>query len=345
MIRRCILRAVITVLFLCPSFVFAATGDSLCKIPDLFLNERPDPEGVPTRVKVGLYLVDITEINSKKQIFTADLTLFLSWKDSRLAGDSSGISFASCKLKPAQVWTPGVLFRNEIDIKRTFSSFKVDQTGTVTFTQRFYGDFSVPLDLKKFPFDTQILQIVVGNIDYGAGELIFEVNEARIGMGESLTPDWKIHSPTARVEIGKYRFDGLKRSMFLYEAKAHRDPNFYIWKVFFPMMLIVFMSWAVFWINPEPLAPRISLSLISMLNIIAYNFAISTFIPRISYLSLADYYILGCLVIVFFTLVVGISSSILSARGNKVQAKRIDKISRWAAPAIFLLLTGFSAMA
>ena len=342
MIHRCILQAFITVLFLCPSFVFSASGDSPCKIPGQFLNERPDPEGVPTRVKVGLYLVDITEINSKKQIFTVDLALFLNWKDPRLSGDASGISFAACKLKPDQVWTPGVMFRNAMDIKRTFSSFKVDQTGTVTFMQRFYGEFSVPLDLKKFPFDTQILQIMVGNIDYGVGELVFEVDEARTGMGESLTPDWEIHSPTARVEIGKYRLDGLKRSMFLYEAKAHRDPNFYIWKVFFPMMLIVFMSWAVFWIDPEPIAPRISLSLISMLNIIAYNFAISTFIPRISYLTLADKYILGCLVIVFFTLLVGISSSILSARGNKAQAKRIDKISRWAAPASFLLLTGFA---
>jgi len=59
----------------------------------------------------------------------------------------------------------------------------------------------------------------------------------------------------------------------------------------------------------------------------------------------ADKYILGCLVIVFFTLLVGISNSILSARGNKVQAKRIDKISRWAAPASFPMLTGFAAVA
>lgn len=125
MIRPCILRAFITVLFLCPSFVFAATGDTPCKIPDQFLNERPDPEGVPTRVNVGLYLVHITEIKSKKQIFTVDLALFLNWKDPRLAGDSSGISFASRKLKPAQVWNPGVIFRNAMDIKRTFVSLRV----------------------------------------------------------------------------------------------------------------------------------------------------------------------------------------------------------------------------
>ena len=340
--RRCILQTVITFLFLSPSFLFAATGGSPCQIPDQFLKERPDPEGVPTQVKVGLYLVDLAKIDSKKQIFTVDLALFLGWKDSRLAGDSPGGSFASCKLKPDQVWNPGLIFRNAMDIKMTFSSFKVDQAGTVRFVQRFYGDFSVPLDLKKFPFDTEILNIVVGNIDYGARELIFEVDEARTGMGASLTPDWEIYSPTARVEVRKYRFDGLERSIFRYEAKAHRDPNFYIWKVFLPMMLIVFMSWAVFWISPDQISPRISLSLISMLNIIAYSFAISSFIPRISYLTLADKYILGCLVIVFFTLVEGISSSILDFHGKKALAKRIDKISRWAVPASFLLLTGFA---
>ena len=118
--------------------------------------------------------------------------------------------------------------------------------------------------------------------------------------------------------------------------------NFYIWKLFLPMMLIVFMSWAVFWIDPEQIGPRISLSLISMLNIIAYNFAISTFIPRISYLTLADKYIMGCLIIVFFALVEGIGSSTLAAHGKEALAKRIDKISRWAVPASFLLLTGFA---
>lgn len=340
---RCILQIVITVLFLCPSFLFAHTGDDPCKIPDKFLKERPDPERVATQVKIGLYLNDITEINNKTQTFTTDLVLVLSWKDSRLAGDSGGISFASCKLKPDQVWNPGVQFRNAMDIKKTFSNFKVDQAGTVTFLQRFYGNFSVPLDLRKFPFDTEILNITVGSIDYDAGELIFEVDEVWTGLDGSLTtPDWKIHPPTTRVEIVKSRFDGLKRTILIYEAKAHRHPNFYIWKLFLPLMLIVFMSWAVFWIGLDQIGPRISLSLISMLNIIAYNYAISTFIPRISYLTLADKYIMGCLIIVFVALVAGISSSTLAAQGKEALAKRFDKISRWAFPAGFLLLTGFA---
>ena len=115
-----------------------------------------------------------------------------------------------------------------------------------------------------------------------------------------------------------------------------------IWKLIVPLMLIVFMSWAVFWIDPKQIGPRISLSLISMLNIIAYNFAMSTFIPRIPYLTLADKYIMGCLIIVFLALVEGITSSALSTKDNDALAKRLDRISRWAFPAGFLLLIGFT---
>ncbi len=43
---------------------------------------------------VGITTFEFTGFSNKEQTFTADLALFLSWKDSRLAGDSGGTSFA-----------------------------------------------------------------------------------------------------------------------------------------------------------------------------------------------------------------------------------------------------------
>lgn len=185
-------------------------------------------------------------------------------------------------------------FLNATDIKRTFESIKVGPNGKVTYIQRFYGDFSMRLDLRKFPFDSELLWIGAGSIDYGSNEVTFVVDK-----------DW--------TEM-----------------------------LILPLKLIVFMPCAVFWIDSRQVGPRISLSLISMLNIIAYNFAISTFIPRISYLTLADKYIMGCLIIVFLALVEGITSSTLASQDKEALAKRIDRVSRWAFPVGFLLLIGFA---
>ena len=341
--RRHILQAVVVALLLCPSFLFAYAGDSPCKVPERFSKERPDPEGVPTRVEIGLFINDITGISNKEQTFTADLGLLLRWKDSRLSGGSGGVSFVLCKLKPDQVWNPGVVFLNARDIKRTFGSIKVVPDGTVTYLQRFYGEFSVPFELRRFPFDTELLWIVAGSIDYDVREVKFVVDQDWTGRRDRFTtPDWEFQPATTEIELIKSPLDGVQRSRFRYEIAAHRHPDFYIWKLIVPLMLIVFMSWAVFWIDPKQIGPRISLSLISMLNIIAYNFAMSTFIPRIPYLTLADKYIMGCLIIVFLALVEGITSSALSTKDNDALAKRLDRISRWAFPAGFLLLIGFT---
>lgn len=339
--RPRILQAPIIILFVCLPLLFAHAGDGPCEIPDRFSRERPDPEGVPTRVEIGLFVNDIIEISNKDQNFIADLGLLLRWKDPRLARGPGGNSFEGCKLKPPQVWNPDVLFLNARGIKKTFESIKVDGEGTVTYVRRFYGEFSVPLDLRRFPFDNQLLFIVAGSIDYDVREIRFVVDQNWTGKRDTFTtPDWEFHPVSARIEVVKAPLDGVERSRFRYELKARRYPGFFMWKIIFPLMLLVFMSWAVFWVDPQQLGPRITLSLISMLNIIAYNFAISTFMPRISYLTLADKYIMGCMIIVFLALMTGIIGSTLASKGKEALARRIDRISRWAFPTVFLLLIG-----
>src|SRR5262245_31368229 len=46
---------------------------------------RPDPEGQPTRVSLGVFVVDISGIDDARQTFKADIYVMLRWKDARLA--------------------------------------------------------------------------------------------------------------------------------------------------------------------------------------------------------------------------------------------------------------------
>ena len=46
---------------------------------------RPDPEGRATRVSLGVFIVDISEIDDARQTFKADVYVTLRWKDPRLA--------------------------------------------------------------------------------------------------------------------------------------------------------------------------------------------------------------------------------------------------------------------
>ena len=42
---------------------------------------RPDPENVPTKVEMELYIIDIDDINDAQQNFVANIFVEAKWKD------------------------------------------------------------------------------------------------------------------------------------------------------------------------------------------------------------------------------------------------------------------------
>jgi hypothetical protein len=59
------------------------------------LTERPNADAGPTQVSVGIWIVDINNIDSAQQSFGADVFIALSWKDPRLAHTGTGVAHSS----------------------------------------------------------------------------------------------------------------------------------------------------------------------------------------------------------------------------------------------------------
>jgi Neurotransmitter-gated ion-channel ligand binding domain len=53
--------------------------------------DRPRAQEGPTQVSVGIWVVDISKIDSAEQSFTAEVAVVLRWHDPRLAHTGSGI--------------------------------------------------------------------------------------------------------------------------------------------------------------------------------------------------------------------------------------------------------------
>jgi len=73
------------------------------------LIERPASGNGSTEVSVGIWIVDISNIDSAQQSFTAEIALVLRWKDPRLAHTGSGV----VRYPLEQVWHPRVGIANE----------------------------------------------------------------------------------------------------------------------------------------------------------------------------------------------------------------------------------------
>lgn len=289
-----------------------------------------------------MWLIDIDSIDSSAQSFVANAFLSLMWKDPRLANADGQKKTYSIN----EVWNPAVQIANEIGIvRRTLPEVvSVEPDGTATYRQRFVGPFSQPLDLNDFPFDQHRFRIHVVSPTSSPTEIAFERNPEWIasglpkaaGIAEDISlPDWRIldyDTAATPYAVGPQ----IQASGFAFDFIAKRDQWHYIWKVILPLLLIVIMSWSVFWIDPANAGTQIAVATTSMLTLIAYRFAIDTQVPKVPYMTRLDQFIVVGTVLVFCSLIQVVITARLDQLGRKALAKRVDHISRVAFPIAFV---------
>ena len=81
------------------------------------------------------------------------------------------------------------------------------------------------------------------------------------------------------------------------------------------------------------------MAITTMLTLIAYRFSIGELVPKVSYLTRLDYFILGSTLMVFLTLLLVIITSNLAKSGQPELALRIDRWSRIIFPSMLTMVT------
>ena len=289
------------------------------------LIERPASEAGPTEISVGIWIVDITNIDSAQQSFAAEIALVLRWKDSRLAHTGSGV----VRYPLEQVWHPRVVIVNETNsVTHKFpESVEAEHDGTVLYRQRYVGAFTQPLRLRSFPFDRQTFHIELVAVRYRPNEVTFVPNQLWIRDGLRQAGG-----------IAPYALaPGLEYSGYAFEFTASRNVQHYILKVILPLVLIVMMSWSVFWTEPTNSNTQFSIAVTSMLTLIAYRYAADSQLPRLPYMTRLDVFFLISTLLVFFSLIEVLVTTILDSNQQTARAKKIDRYCRVIVPVIFVI--------
>lgn len=324
----------LSALFACTAVEAAAPGPAACSLGEYQPSARPDAAGTATTVSLGLLLADLIAISDTDQTVTLNVLLTMEWTDHRLS------PVAGCHYSGADIWTPDIQLTNSGSLaSRQPAELMIQDGGRVVTRVRFEGTVSNPWHMKRFPFDSNDILLQLVSLRYSAAEVSFLVNESWTGRRSVMTvPNWDIGKPTASVNSIMMPLLGHEASFFSFEIPASRLADYYIFKFFFPLCLIVMMSWAVFWISPDHLGAQISLSGTSMLTLIAYQFTINDLLPKVGYLTIMDKFVLVSSILVFLALVEAITSGAMAHAGNIKAAERLDRISRWLFPGAYAII-------
>jgi hypothetical protein len=310
-----------------------ATSERICHTLNVRSDARPDTDGHPTEVTVGVRVIDITRIDDLGQSINTDFAIRQSWIDPRLT------RFEGCKFAVDQVWIPQVAILNSAHLWPELRDYvEVGPLGRVVYLQRYHGAVVFTYQAHDFPFDEQEVVLSFLSMEYGVEEVVLVNDEKFTGRikGDFKIPDWEIGAVFATVESMYVDAYGTNHSRLDIELTAKRHARYFIWKAMFPLILIVAMSWSVFWVHPARFGPQIGLSATSMLTLIAFLFATQAIVPRLNYLTIMDKFVLGSTALVFLALVEAVTTAYWIAKDREAAALHTDRVCRWIFPAAFI---------
>lgn len=319
------------ILFASIKFTFA--GDTLSSQDQMTL---PIKDGL-NKVYVSVILNNISEVNASSQIIKADIVMTARWNDPRLKHNENGGRLED----PQKIWGPFLTFSNRLNITKSFpEQVTIFEDGTVYYTQRIFGDFTQNLNFREFPFDTQNFEMRLIEISFNSSDITLEPDpDISSGVGKNISlSDWKIENWELTRSEYSVTEDSQELPSLVFKITAKRESGFYLLIFVIPLILIIMMSWIVFWLPPNLSSSQISVATTSMLTLIAYRFIVTSYLPRISYLTRMDIFILGSSILIFMTLVLAAFSANINAKGKGDLARKYDKRFRWIFPILYMIV-------
>ncbi len=314
----------------------SAAQAALCVLPELPTDERPLPDGPPTTVEVGWGVVDVLDIDDVNQRLEGDFLLTLAWVDPRLEG------LEGCRFQRSRVWVPRVTLFNSFSLTarraNLLDQVVIEAGGRVVYQQRYGGSISTYHPLQDFPFDRQAFRFRVGSVESGPDRLVLAPMPERTFLANRLNIEgWRILGLASEASIEAVPALNGERSLFTATLDAERVARYYVFKIILPMSFIVMMSWAIFWVPPQRYEFQIGLGATSMLTLIAFQFSMSGYLPRLGYFTIADRLMVWATIMVFLAILNAIITGVLANAGREATALRFDRRCRWIFPLLLLL--------
>ena len=333
------------------AMVTVSVGHGSTATADAFVLGPPS-NGRPVVVDASFQLRDLNAIDDEAETFEFSGVLQLSWRDERQAFDPADVgadekiyqgAYQFNELSPS--WYPQVVLVNESGMFQKHGVIlRVRPDGSSTLTETINATAEADLNLRRYPFDQHRLDAVfeVLGTDKSTVVLRARAEPAADSGGGLRTPQWTLTQVRMSAKNRPATGPGGEgiASTFVVSVNVERESFFVVRLIVIPLMLIVMLSWSVFWMERSALADRISVSFIGILTAVAYQIVVSEIQPHISYVTLMHGFLNLSLLIMCATVLINLLVGALDRKGKSELGDRVDYRSRWIFPLSYFGLIG-----
>mmetsp|Transcript_22890 Transcript_22890/g.36751 ORF Transcript_22890/g.36751 Transcript_22890/m.36751 type:complete len:449 (+) Transcript_22890:30-1376(+) len=287
-------------------------------------------EGVPREIGSMVFVFRVSDVNLVAQTFFADFGLEFQWQCTkneyeRFCADPANYVPDVAPTQGDLVFLNGDIADIQLTTKHGNQGFHIATVGSKGNFGETFGDkircpvmnlcyyvvkgtFTESFELQSFPFDVQDLQISI--------KLMSDVSRAILTPTQiqfkgdyagyvllkySPLGEYKVHTPILEYDLLK---TFVTQSSLNVRMKVERKYENYIWKIYLTAFITTASTLFCWSMDPvDDLSDRLGFVVTLLLTAVAFQFVVSTELPKLPYLTLLDEYIVLSFVFLFLVMI------------------------------------------
>jgi len=193
-------------------------------------------------------------------------------------------------------------------------------------------------DFRKFPFDdiSTSAEFLFQDIDLSISPRYDPT--LVINQGNDILYEWEIQSHQLDCCNTQAYGQGVTQKI-QYSFDLNRKYFYYVLKIILPVIFLVWLSFSVFYIRAIALQSKLSVSMGSLLTLVAYNFIFGDDLPKLSYITVLDAWILLSYLFAGLSTIITIWSYWAYHQENQTGTyNTIDRKLRWIVPGAYHII-------
>ncbi|MEM4637451.1 MAG: hypothetical protein QXK76_00305 [Candidatus Woesearchaeota archaeon] len=264
------------------------------------------PEVKSEEVKVGIYVLNLGRFDISTGSFTADFYL-------------SMVCEQNCSPENFE-------FMNG----RATSVDKIIDKPNEKF-YRIQANLASRVDLIKFPFDRQKMQIIIEDKVNTIDKIKYVPDLEQTGIDDSVIfTGWNIDGWEAVVDEHEYDIYGENYSR--YTLNIHISKiflNSFI-KTLLPIIFIMLVALSSFVIDPDKIATRVAMISSALVASVMFHVSITNQIPPVGYLTLADKFMMLTYFILLVSFIINIALFDLQEKKKEKIVEKVHKLTEYS---------------
>jgi len=305
----------------------------------------------PLEVAVGIEINQISFVDQKSENFGVVATIRANWHDPALAFDAAEYGRKYRLMKPEAfvdyagsipTIAPAFIIQNQQSNRWIHQSFIViHANGDARYLEKSSLTLQAPhFNFTRYPFDRQQFYFEIASV-FPSDLVRFTVLEEHSGLGDLLgEEEWILGND--RMETSKViGLTGRESDQVALAFQGSRHIMYYAIRIFLPMLVLMVVSWATFFLNEY--RNRIEISGANLLIFVAFNWIISDDLPKLGYLTFLDFILQWMFVVTGLVIVFSVALSRLKWSGREDLARKLDNyVIKWVYPLGYASIIAFA---